>query len=318
MTKNTPSVQKDKSWRTVATMLVANAVVLTVLAFFIGQLVRFPCATPPASTWSVTTLLFFCCHVICRCLYELIEDHVEIGDALMPLRREVTACFNDDELRTLCFDLDVEYENLGGTGKAGKVRELIKYLYLLGMILRLKDYCVKVRPHVDWETLVEPSTTQVSAADMGSTRDEPAISLYYAVHPRPEILPNLWLGTLTIASFVIVAVLAVNPPWALRPNEPVPSIESFSVHPGPSTSRDGDAIEVFEGDQVEIEAILRGSASTLCTWFAEKGTRHPAEGCATLYSAPFGETSDVLNVKVQSLCKTREAYSGLSVIVKTR
>ncbi len=35
--------------------------------------------------------------------------------------------FNDNELRDLCFTLGIEYENLGGEGKAGKARELVYY-----------------------------------------------------------------------------------------------------------------------------------------------------------------------------------------------
>jgi hypothetical protein len=35
--------------------------------------------------------------------------------------------FNDNELRDLCFELDIDYESLPGEGKAAKVRELVTY-----------------------------------------------------------------------------------------------------------------------------------------------------------------------------------------------
>ena len=397
MIKNTPSVQKDKSWRTVAEMLVADVILLVVLALVISQLIRFPCVTPPASTWSLAIGTFFFCHLICRFLSEPIKDYFVNRNTLAQLRHKVIELFNDDEVRNLCFDLGVDYDNLPGNAKPGKVRELIIELdrrqnisklfelcrkerpdsgwdsvFIGSPLVELREFivtnfdaqelrtlcfdlsvnhksppatvaedkarelitsayldrrigisalterCRKQHPEVGWDAVVE-SSVQADATEIGSKRDNPVVSLLGKVHPGPEILPDLWLGVLTVASIVGAAALVLSHPWPFTPIEPTPSIESFSVrYPGQPASRGSDAIEVFEGDQVEIEAILRGSASTLCTWFAEKGTRHPAEGCATLYSAPFGETSDVLNVKVQSLCKTREAYSGLSVIVKTR
>jgi hypothetical protein len=35
--------------------------------------------------------------------------------------------FNDSELRDLCFELDIDYESLGGEGKAAKARELVAF-----------------------------------------------------------------------------------------------------------------------------------------------------------------------------------------------
>ena len=36
--------------------------------------------------------------------------------------------FNEEELRTLCFHLDVTYDNLGARGKAANARELVELL----------------------------------------------------------------------------------------------------------------------------------------------------------------------------------------------
>ena len=48
--------------------------------------------------------------------------------SLANLRQTLTARFSADELRTFCFDLGVDSENLPGEGKAGKARELLLYL----------------------------------------------------------------------------------------------------------------------------------------------------------------------------------------------
>jgi len=48
-------------------------------------------------------------------------DHVK-------LLEQITAYFSLDELRTLCFNLEIDLEELGGEGKTGKARELILYM----------------------------------------------------------------------------------------------------------------------------------------------------------------------------------------------
>jgi hypothetical protein len=50
--------------------------------------------------------------------------------------------FNLAEIEELCYQLDVEFENLGGTGKSGKARELVKYMERRG---RLGELDLKVR-----------------------------------------------------------------------------------------------------------------------------------------------------------------------------
>jgi hypothetical protein len=53
------------------------------------------------------------------------------------LRQVLTRRYNLEELRTLCFDLDVNYDSLGGEGLDGKVRELIAYMHRHGELVRL-------------------------------------------------------------------------------------------------------------------------------------------------------------------------------------
>ena len=47
------------------------------------------------------------------------------------------AQFSDGELRTLCFELGVEYEDLGGRGRAENARELIALLERRGRLPEL-------------------------------------------------------------------------------------------------------------------------------------------------------------------------------------
>ncbi|MCZ7665784.1 MAG: hypothetical protein M5U34_00390 [Chloroflexi bacterium] len=43
------------------------------------------------------------------------------------LRRTLMDRFNSDDLRTLCFELRLHYDDLGGENRSGKIRELIPH-----------------------------------------------------------------------------------------------------------------------------------------------------------------------------------------------
>lgn len=66
------------------------------------------------------------------------------------LRQNLTGRFNRDELRTLCFDLGIEHENLPET-KDGMARELVAYCERTGSISRLVAKCGELRPNDAWE-----------------------------------------------------------------------------------------------------------------------------------------------------------------------
>ena len=59
--------------------------------------------------------------------------------------------FSEEDLRTLCFELGVDYESLPAQGKAGKARELILHLERHERIAELIDRCRKLRPKISWE-----------------------------------------------------------------------------------------------------------------------------------------------------------------------
>jgi len=67
------------------------------------------------------------------------------------LRQILTTYFDAGELRTLCFDLGVDYDNLPGGGKADKARELISYLERRGRLPELVRIGRQLRPDVSWE-----------------------------------------------------------------------------------------------------------------------------------------------------------------------
>lgn len=62
--------------------------------------------------------------------------------------------FNELEARELCFSLDLDYDDLGGRGRADNVRELIEYLARRERIVELIEVCREKRPFADWDDLL--------------------------------------------------------------------------------------------------------------------------------------------------------------------
>lgn len=67
------------------------------------------------------------------------------------LRDELDTYFNEEDLINLCFDLNIEYENLPGTTHEGKCRELVKYCFRHAQMNDLVDRLKELRPNISWE-----------------------------------------------------------------------------------------------------------------------------------------------------------------------
>ncbi len=73
-------------------------------------------------------------------------------------REQMSVTFNSQELRTLCFDLGVDYDALHGEGKDDKIRELITFLQRNCRIPDLITRLQQIRPSQDWPELSPPNT----------------------------------------------------------------------------------------------------------------------------------------------------------------
>ena len=80
------------------------------------------------------------------------EDYLSTSTGyLAQLRQKLDDHFSLDELRTLCFDIGVDYEVLvGSSGKSELTRSLIAYLARRGTLHELIQICQKLRPRVAW------------------------------------------------------------------------------------------------------------------------------------------------------------------------
>ncbi len=77
------------------------------------------------------------------------------------LRELMLKHFDISELKTLCFDLDVDYESLGSAdaGRTDKVRELILYFERRERMSDLIAACARLRPEVSWANLSQTKLT---------------------------------------------------------------------------------------------------------------------------------------------------------------
>ena len=75
------------------------------------------------------------------------------GEQLSELRQILASRFDASELRTLCFELGEDYENLPPEGKAGKARELVRYLERRDRIAGLVETGKRLRPDILWPEL---------------------------------------------------------------------------------------------------------------------------------------------------------------------
>lgn len=79
----------------------------------------------------------------------------------MQLRELIVNHFSKEELRTLCSDLGLHYDDLPDAGREAKVRELITYMERRGRVPDLLRQLSKSRPHVNWK---HPGQTTVRIA----------------------------------------------------------------------------------------------------------------------------------------------------------
>jgi hypothetical protein len=67
---------------------------------------------------------------------------------LVTLRSALDDGYNDSELRDLCFELGIDYEDLPGDNQGAKARELVLFAKRRGQIAQLVERVMKERPHL--------------------------------------------------------------------------------------------------------------------------------------------------------------------------
>lgn len=109
------------------------------------------------------------------------------------LLNKLVAHFNLDELKTLCFYLNVEYEVLPGDGKETKIRELITYLERRNRIFELWEICNRLRPENFSDIKTNEKVSKLAEINLSKTNSEIKIPLLFLA-ADPSELSRLRLG----------------------------------------------------------------------------------------------------------------------------
>jgi len=180
-------------------------------------------------------------------------------EQLSELRQQLVDRFNEEELRTLSFDLAVDYESLPAQGKAGKARELIAFLERTGRLPELTAACARARPALSW--------TVPSAAAPDGARDHRQV-LPLLRSARPWVIMVAAMAVAAIAFLLwdrpgretstVAPRETATPTWGAAATPTPASPASPTAPPAPTSSPTPGAplvttsVTVGEGD--------------ICTW----------------------------------------------------
>lgn len=81
-------------------------------------------------------------------IIESLATYFASQEQLTQIRHNLVAAFDEDELRTLCFDMGIDFEMLPGAHKGIKVLELISYCRRRGQLFDLLTHCAQARPNL--------------------------------------------------------------------------------------------------------------------------------------------------------------------------
>jgi hypothetical protein len=152
------------------------------------------------------------------------------------LRDILEKYFNDSELRDLCFELQIDYENLPGNGKASKARELILFCERQGRTRDLAEACCRLRQIAcnDLRTILALDQPGSGAPDV-SQPALPPIQSIPVTDPqqqlpngrKTQVPPTVIIGGLCVVIVIAIAIAGFT--------TGLPRLSGFGVPTTPSS-----------------------------------------------------------------------------------
>lgn len=131
---------------------------------------------------------------------ELTEWQSSLNQQRVGLRTLLENSFNEDELSTLCFDLGVEFENIGGETKIDKSREIVTMFERKQRLDDLIEACRRLRPTVDWPDITD--LTRVSKVVMELPPANHDLASVYQTFAKTPVWP--------LTNSVLLVVIAIQ------------------------------------------------------------------------------------------------------------
>ncbi len=117
--------------------------------------------------------------------------------SLADLREAVEDSFSLDELRTICFDMRIPYENLQSDTKEAMVRELLVYCENRGRLPKLLNILKKERPNIRWQSLYKQYDRN-KPLFRSRTNDQDGNN-----GARPKIPSSVWVAIIGLIGTII-------------------------------------------------------------------------------------------------------------------
>ncbi|MCB9444990.1 MAG: hypothetical protein H6669_12210 [Ardenticatenaceae bacterium] len=123
------------------------------------------------------------------------------------LRRLIFDLFDEEELRSLCFDLDVNYDGLSGKGTEAKSRELILFMRRRQRLGELLTACRQARPEADWPD------------EIAESRLAPVTPMWWPGEPQQFVI-----GAVLIIVLLAVLIGVISWPKGTEPAIPTQEV----------------------------------------------------------------------------------------------
>ena len=126
------------------------------------------------------------------------------------LRDLVNRSFDTNEMHELAFDFSLDFDDIPGRGKPGKIVELLQMLARQQRIPEFIERCQALRPREEWGSLLEAARREPLSFAVEIVEPETAVS---TPHPTPSLLQNrnllIGIGALVVVA-IVVAILLLN------------------------------------------------------------------------------------------------------------
>jgi hypothetical protein len=115
---------------------------------------------------------------------------------MIELRDIFATRFDHDSLNDFAMELGVDYENLSGSSKSAKARELALYLWRHSKLDKLAEVGPKRRPDIDWAKTLNPHVTPINLTPQPPTSDtgsasNPAVATKLDFRDLQKLVPIL-------------------------------------------------------------------------------------------------------------------------------